>query len=72
MQRSEKLARVAQAAWEIRHAAGPVPPGVRAWTDQAGADVDPAALAAVVDLLDEVAVDWHALPVGGSLVLEWP
>ncbi|GAA3242384.1 hypothetical protein GCM10017691_46420 [Pseudonocardia petroleophila] len=71
MRRSEAFTRAAQSAWEIRHADRPVPPGVRAWTDEAGAGVDPAALDAVVDVLDGIAPDWHALPVGGSLVLEW-
>ena len=40
--------------------------------DGAGADVDAATLRELVDRLDELAARWRALPVGGSLDLDWP
>ncbi|GAA2565054.1 hypothetical protein [Pseudonocardia hydrocarbonoxydans] len=72
MLRSERLAGLLQAAWEVRHGGRRTPPGVRAWMDGAGADVDAATLRELVDRLDELAARWRALPVGGSLDLDWP
>jgi len=72
MLRSERLAGLVQAAWEVRHGDRPAPPGVRAWMAGTTADVDAATLDALVDRLDELSVRWRALPVGGSLELDWP
>lgn len=71
MRRSERLAGLAHAAWEIRHGNRPSDPAhsERAWPAEAG--VDAVELDAVVDRLDELAAEWHALRVGDSLTLEW-
>jgi hypothetical protein len=67
MIRSEAAVRVCMARWQARagRSAGPV-----------AADHDGVVTAAeadrVVARIDELAARWHALPDGGSLVLEWP
>ncbi|MBW0089641.1 hypothetical protein I4I73_04710 [Pseudonocardia sp. KRD-184] len=72
MARSERLAQLVQGAWEVRHAARPTSPGIRAWLDERAAGVDPALVDELVDRLDELAPRWHALRVGGSITLDWP
>ncbi len=67
MIRSEAAVRVCMARWQARtgRASGPVA------ADHDGV-VTPAEMERVVARIEELAARWHALPDGGSLVLEWP
>lgn len=68
--RSEKLAAVALGAWQIRHGYAQPPDNAEHLLAEAGlTDAD---LPALVDHLDELADQWHALTVGESLTTTWP
>ncbi|WP_213934438.1 hypothetical protein [Rhodococcus sp. B50] len=65
MIRSETLARIAVPVWEARRGlARGLPASVPAH------DVTPV-VDRIVDIFDDYADRWHALPVGGSLTLTW-
>jgi hypothetical protein len=68
--RSEAIAAVLEAAWRKRTGRAPLPDH---WdTVWAAARVEPDRLDAVLTEVEALARRWHALPVGGSLELEWP
>jgi len=70
MARAERLALLCDITWRRRHGArgdekpwlSPAPP-----TPEEAACVE-----RVVDRLEDLALRWHALPVGGSLTFVWP
>ncbi|WP_217710522.1 hypothetical protein [Streptomyces sp. NA04227] len=65
MARSEELAGIALPVWELRRRhAQELPAYVKA------ASI-PAVVERIVDRFDEYADNWHALPVGGSITLNW-
>jgi hypothetical protein len=67
--RSELLAGILEDAWNARHGRGRLPEG---WDERlAAARVEQERLDFVVASLDGLAERWQALPVGGSLTLEW-
>lgn len=68
--RSELLAGLTLAGWQIRTGRLSVPDDAQEWLDEAG--LDERELDEVVDRLDEVAHPWRALDVGESLVFDWP
>ncbi|UYP19712.1 hypothetical protein OED52_03910 [Rhodococcus sp. Z13] len=65
MVRSEELARIAVPVWEVRRGKAPGLPGY-----VSPRDVTPL-VERIVDRLDEHADRWHALPVDGSLTVDW-
>jgi hypothetical protein len=67
--RSELLADVLEHAWAVRRGIETAP--VRE-ERLASARVEPSQLERVLARVDELAEQWHALPVDGSLTLEWP
>ncbi|MEX2446539.1 MAG: hypothetical protein WD734_04295 [Dehalococcoidia bacterium] len=70
MDRSEALAAAAFAAWQAH--AGRVPGGSSYGRETAAAaGVTADELATAMPALDEVAARWRALPVGGSLAVDW-
>jgi hypothetical protein len=68
--RSEHLAAAAYNAWLFRHGRIAAVPDASGALARAG--LTPRELEALVDRLDDLAIRWHALGVGGSISLEWP
>jgi hypothetical protein len=67
--RSELLADILEQAWAARHGAR-LPSD---WDERlAAARAEPERLERVLARVDALAEQWHALPVGGSLTLDWP
>ena len=68
--RSEVLAHILETAWEARHGVAPLPED---WEERlAAARVEPQRRAEVLERVDVLAAEWHALQIGRSLTLEWP
>lgn len=68
--RSELLTDILENAWAVRRGVAALPTD---WGDRlAAARVSPGRLETVMARVDELAEEWHALEVGGSLTLEWP
>jgi hypothetical protein len=68
--RSELLAEVLERAWKARHKRAALPEEWDVLLEQARAE--PERVERIVDSLDDLAEQWHALRVGESLTLEWP
>ena len=70
MDRSEALAEAAFGAWQVH--AGRMPAGSQYQRDTlAKAGVSAEEIAALLPVLDEASARWRALPIGGSMTLEW-
>jgi hypothetical protein len=70
MARSERLAGVCSMLWEFRAGRRSDLPLWFASLDEH--DLATAEVERVMDRLDDFAVRWHRLPVGGSISLSWP
>jgi hypothetical protein len=68
--RSELLADVLERAWKHDRLGAPLPAGWDARLSSARADGP--RLRRALAWCDDLAREWQALPVGGTLVLEWP